>query len=128
MDILSPSGDFLVTGSWDSSSPLVKLVGEPPIDIAHLVGTPTEGKCTYWDRHRGWGKILIRGTSMRVFAHCRDIVSDVSSLPRDARVTLVLEQERGNHERQNKYVAKMIRIVDTRNEKDMSDEESDKPI
>lgn len=133
VNVLTSSEDLVVAGNWDSSTPTVKLEGRSssprhePCDLARRIGDTLEGTCTFWDRRRGWGKILIRGTSKKVFAHWRDIISDSSSetapssLPRNARVTMVLAAAQQSSDN-TKFVAQKIRIVDTREDRSMCDE------
>lgn len=78
-ELCAVSAEFSLVGDWDhpSSVKLIRADANPgmPVESNTILqpGATFPGTCLFWDRHRGWGKLVADGSSVKIFAHCRDI-------------------------------------------------------
>lgn len=90
--------EFVIVGEW----PRVSLRRSRPSREDLAVGAVVRGSCAFWDKARGWGKLVVDGSDVKVFAHCNDLQTGDKRLERGARVRFVVARaDRG-------YAATMI--------------------
>lgn len=93
--LCAASTDLSLAGDWETGPRLVLVTTAVDMETtASLrVGATYEGSCLFWNRQRGWGKLIADGSSVKIFAHCRDVQAVVKSIPRGARVRFVLAKD-----------------------------------
>lgn len=78
-ELCAVSADFSLAGDWHHPSSVklmradAKLITPVASNTILQPGATLPGTCLFWDRHRGWGKLMADGSTVKIFAHCRDI-------------------------------------------------------